>query len=153
MGGVDRNNQLRSYYHVCLKSRKHYKYIICFLFNLLITNAYILSQYLPEHRGKKLKDLRVTLAQELIGTYTNRKWIGWTAITVPSASRVCQLHFPTKASGRYNRCHYCYKYKHERRSNSLVLQRLWTPLLPCRTRIDDCFCKYHTQVFSVPTDN
>ena len=112
MGGVDRNDQLHSYYHVRLKSRKHYKYIFWFLFDLSITNAYILSQYLPEYRGKKLKDFRVTLAQELIGTYTNRK----PAITAPSATRVCQLHFPTKASGIYNRCHYCYKYKHEHRS-------------------------------------
>ena len=61
----------------------------------------------------KLKDFRVTLAQELIGTSTNRKRIGQLAIT----TRVCQLHFPTKTSGKYNRCHYCYKNKHERCSH------------------------------------
>ena len=27
MGGVNRNDQLRDYYHVRLKSRKYYKYI------------------------------------------------------------------------------------------------------------------------------
>ena len=47
MGGVDRNYQLHSYYHVRHKSRKHYKYIFWFLFDLPITNTYILSQYLP----------------------------------------------------------------------------------------------------------
>ena len=30
MGGVDRNDQLRQYYHVRLKCRKFYRYICCF---------------------------------------------------------------------------------------------------------------------------
>ena len=153
MGGVDRNDQLRSYYHVRLKSRKHYKYIFWFLFDLSITNAYILSQYLPEYRGKKLKDFRVTLAQELIGSYTSRKRIGRPSITAPSATRVCQSHFPTKASGKYNRCHYCYKYKHERRSTVWYCSDCGHHFCHTGHKDTDCFRKYHTWVFSGPTDN
>ena len=42
MGGVDHNDQLRGYYHVCLKCRKYYKYIFWSMFDLAVTNAYIL---------------------------------------------------------------------------------------------------------------
>ena len=42
MGGVDHNDQLRGYYNVRMKCRKSYKYIFWFLFDLSITNAYIL---------------------------------------------------------------------------------------------------------------
>ena len=41
MVGVDRNDQLRQYYMVRLKSRKYYKYIFWYLFELAVTNSYI----------------------------------------------------------------------------------------------------------------
>ena len=48
MGGVDRNDQLRKYYGVRLKSRKSYKYIFWFILDVAITNAFILlSNYSP----------------------------------------------------------------------------------------------------------
>ena len=45
MGWVDRGDQLRSYYHVRLKSRKFYKYVFWFLFDVVVMNSYILSRY------------------------------------------------------------------------------------------------------------
>ena len=45
MGGVDHGDQLRSYYHVRLKSHKYYRYIFWFLVEVAITNSYILSKY------------------------------------------------------------------------------------------------------------
>ena len=45
MGGVDRGDQLRQYYHVRVKSCKSYKYIFWFLFEVCILNSYILSRY------------------------------------------------------------------------------------------------------------
>ena len=44
MGGVDHNDQLRGYYHVRLKCRKYYKYIFWSMFDLAVTNAYILCK-------------------------------------------------------------------------------------------------------------
>ena len=41
MRGVDQNDQLRTYYLVRLKSRKFYKYIFLFLFELAVTNAFV----------------------------------------------------------------------------------------------------------------
>ena len=42
MGGVDRNDQLHSYYHVHLKCRRYYKYIFSFLFGVSVSNSFIL---------------------------------------------------------------------------------------------------------------
>ena len=44
MGGVDRNDQLRQYYAIWMKGRKYYKYIWWFLFDVAVTNAYILCK-------------------------------------------------------------------------------------------------------------
>ena len=44
MGEVDLNDQLRGYYSVRLKGCKYYKYLWWFLFDIAITNAYILSK-------------------------------------------------------------------------------------------------------------
>ena len=43
MGGVDRADQFRSYYTVGRQSRKWYRYIFWFLFNVAACNAYILE--------------------------------------------------------------------------------------------------------------
>lgn len=78
MGGVDRGDQNRGYYQVRLKSRKMYKCIFWFLFDVTIINAFILKQFAPA-RGRKhlpLKDFRVQLAKELIGDYCSRKQLG-----------------------------------------------------------------------------
>ncbi len=42
MGGVNLGDQDRGYYHVRMKCRKFYKYIINFLFDVTITNSFIL---------------------------------------------------------------------------------------------------------------
>lgn len=48
MGGVDRGDQLRGYYQVRLKSRKCYKYIFWYLFDVSVVNAFILhSRFVP----------------------------------------------------------------------------------------------------------
>ena len=42
MGRIDRNDQLCQYYSVHLKGRKNYKYHWWFLFDVTVTNAYVL---------------------------------------------------------------------------------------------------------------
>ena len=49
MGGVDRGDQLRGSYHICLKCMKNYKYIFGFLLDVAITNAYIPQTHAPQH--------------------------------------------------------------------------------------------------------
>lgn len=47
MGGVDTNDQLGQYYHIRLKCRKYYKYLYWMLFDITISNTYILSSTSP----------------------------------------------------------------------------------------------------------
>ena len=44
MGGVDKNDELRQYYHVWIKSCKYYKYLFWMLFDVAIINALIITQ-------------------------------------------------------------------------------------------------------------
>ena len=47
MAGVDKGDQYRQYYRVRTKCIKNYKYIFWFLFDVAITNSYILSTFTP----------------------------------------------------------------------------------------------------------
>ena len=88
MGGVDKNDQLCRYYSVRMKSVKSYKYIFWFIFDLAVTNSYLLYQYSPAV-GKilTLKEFRVELAKQLIGSYNSRKYRGR-----PSGPNSCKIH-------------------------------------------------------------
>ena len=152
MGGVDRNDQLRGYYHVRLKCRKFYKYIFWFLFDLSITNAYILYHSHPDNHGKQIRDFRTTLATELIGRYSSRKRPGRSSINGPLATRFCQAHYPMKASsGTPHRCYYCHNNKHERRSTMWHCNDCNKYLCHTGHPDSDCFRRYHLQL--VRTDD
>jgi len=74
MGGVDRGDQLRKYYHVHVKSRKYYKYIFWFVFEVCVLNSFILSHYSPCNLPiSSYLSFRLHLARELIGDYCSRK--------------------------------------------------------------------------------
>ena len=136
MHGVDHNDQLRGYYRVCLKGRKHYKYIFWFLLYLAVTNTYILHHPHAGVRGMTMKDFHVLLANQLINTFNGRKKAGRPA-ALSLAKRFFSEHFPIKENGQTRRqCHYCYNHRHERcgslwhcrnvsfRSATLVFQTL-----------------------------
>ena len=72
MGGVDRGDQLRGYYRCRSKSRKFYKYIFFFLFDVAITNTYLLLKSSGSCPFKDLKSFRLQLAKDLIGDYCSR---------------------------------------------------------------------------------
>ena len=113
MGGIDHNDQLRQYYHVRIKCRKYYKYIFWFLFDITLTNSYILSRYNPDLSSsiKHLKDFRMELAKELIGTYNSRKRSGRPSVTIPRKT-FCDQHFPNKGEGKQHRCYFCSHFLH-----------------------------------------
>ena len=78
MGGIDEADQLRGYYHIRLKNTKNYRYIFCFMFDVVTTNACILySRFsVPTGTPMTLKQFRVKLAEQLIGSYRSRKRAG-----------------------------------------------------------------------------
>ena len=45
MAGVDKGDQIRQYYRVRTRCYKYYKYILWFLFDVSITNSFILSSF------------------------------------------------------------------------------------------------------------
>ncbi len=137
MGGVDLNDQLRGYYRVRLKGRKFYKYIFWFLFDVAITNSYILCKHLTV---RSLKQFRTDLAQALLEDYNGRKRRGRPSIARPP-QRLCISHFPTK-QGKKCRCQYCYHQCHERHETHWYCSACNKYL--CHNGCsDDCFLLYH----------
>ena len=153
MGGVDRGDQVRGYYSCRTKCRKFYKYIFHFLFDVAITNAYILQKgYCDSAPFSTIKAFRLQLASELIGNYCSRRRAGRGAVGVV---RTLPLrHYPTtipeedpskKAKHKRARCHRCYS-----RSKRSVYTSWYCPecqLWLCHTgeRHTDCFMLWHAQ--------
>ena len=73
MGGVDKNHQLRQYYHVRLKRRKFYKYIFWFTFEAAIVKSYILHTHYSSRARQPLKEFQLQLAKGLVGEYHSKK--------------------------------------------------------------------------------
>ncbi len=76
MGGVDLNDQLRSYYQLGRKANKYWKYIMWFYIDLCLINAWILyDQSTPVKRIKKYnqKDFRLDVCAGLEAGYSSRK--------------------------------------------------------------------------------
>ena len=62
MGGVDRSDQVRSYYSACQPSKKWYKYLFWFIFKENV-----------HRRGRRtLVNFRLALAKQLIGGFSSR---------------------------------------------------------------------------------
>ena len=154
MGGVDRNDQFRQYYHVRLRGRKYYKYIFWFLLDVSISNTYILfKNYVVRSdspaTARCLKEFRLQLAKDLIADYSSRKRLG------RGASERCNLplrHYPMKnktASNRSIRCHYCSHVRQPSRRKETVWYCGDCKLHLCHTGLDDgsdCFLLHHQQL-------
>ena len=145
MGGVDLGDQHRSYYHVRMKCRKFYRYIASFLFDVAITNSFIL--YCMAHTNQKLKSLkfREILATELIGNYCSRKRPGRGGHVVKP---LALLHFPIRIlcenGPKRGRCALCQQKK--RRSDSPWYCRECDVWLCHQGLEDDCFLGWHKNI-------
>lgn len=106
MGGVDRADQMRSFYTVGRQSRKWYRYIFWFVFNVAACNAYILE---CEHRRRRNQrkrpqaDFRLELGKRLINGYSYRKR---PANQVP-ADEPRRDHQSVRLEGRKKECVQC----------------------------------------------
>jgi hypothetical protein len=139
MGGVDLNDQLRNYYTFHLKSRKSYKYIFFFLFQLCVTNAFILCKHHSSIKVRNIKMFREKLAVELIGEYRSRKRPGRPSLISPPTIKKHKLnHFPFKGNNSIHRCYYCSHY-HNKRKQTTWLCRECNLYLCHNGRDDDCF--------------
>ena len=57
MGGVDRNDQMRSYSSIRLRSNKYYKYLFWALLDVSVTNAIILCMNYTDIKPNTINDL------------------------------------------------------------------------------------------------
>ncbi len=148
MGGVDRGDQVRGYYSCRTKSRKFYRYIFFFLFDVAITNAFILQKHFCSgSTHKSIKTFRLHLAQELIGEYCSRRRLGRT----PSVVRPIPLrHFPLKlandaAKFKRGRCAHCTTTLHRRTDSSWFCRECAVWLCHGGDPASDCFLLWHIQ--------
>ena len=68
MGGVDRNDQLQGYYQVRIKCQKYYKYIFWCLFDVAITNMFLLCRDYSNLPYNSTKEFQIDLTKDLIVT-------------------------------------------------------------------------------------
>lgn len=73
--GVDLFDQLRSKYSIGRQSRKWWKYLLHFLINVAIIDAFIIFKESGQSRKNRYSqlDFRLALAEELIGNFSGRK--------------------------------------------------------------------------------
>ena len=147
MGGVDRGDQLRGYYSCRARSRKFYRYIFFFLFDVAITNSYILyKHYCPTATHKNIKDFRTHLAKQLIGDYCSRLRSGRT----PAPLRPLPLrHFPTRVPSetpqhKRGRCAQCRETRHRRTDTTWYCRECEVWLCHTGDPATDCFLRWHT---------
>ena len=113
MGGVDNNDQLKSYNPIVVNSKKWWPRIFYDLVDRCIINAYILECESPNHAKRPLKPFRADLVRQLIGDFTSRTGAGWRSLELPS--RFTEKHFPSflptnkKGTMMQRRCSICPK--------------------------------------------
>ena len=146
MGGVDRADQLRSFYFAGYSSRKWYRYIFWFLFNLSVCNSFILESIYRTNQGERKRPMinfRLDLAKQLIDGFTQRKRKrrSQEALTQPVAR---EEHLSVHVTGRKRKCVQCIKAGRRTAKGYKVETRFECSLCKvalCRT----CHNEYHAR--------
>ena len=150
MRGVDRGDQLHTYYNIGRRSTKWWKRIFFYIVECAILNAYVLDKYInpSEHAslGRKKKDtlgFRLELIASLIGQFSSRKRLGRPRSQIhdqPSRLNLTLGHWPVFSELKA-RCIVC-SAAGQRHETYVQCSLCQVPL--CVTRGKDCFKKYHT---------
>ena len=126
MGGVDQSDQMRSYYPTGRSSRKWYRYIFWFLFDVVIGNAFVLDKMSAtgRRRPKMGLEFRDKLAKQLIGGYVGRADVRRResqkrALTVDISPENSAHHFISKIVGIKRECVQC------KMALIILLVKLW----------------------------
>ena len=76
MGGVDKNDQMKSYYTIPVSGKKWWSRILFNLVNRSIFYNFVLEQESPNHAERTLKSFRIDLAKRLIGDFSFQRKSG-----------------------------------------------------------------------------
>lgn len=136
MNGVDHADQLRTEYSTYRSSRRWWLYLFWFLFDVAVTNGFIMMKESTNHRRqtktgwdkvRTMLEFRMALAKQLIGDYVENERAALATITAG--------HFPKKAPKR-GRCRQCSKQKLRREIVNMCSQ--------CNVHLCiDCFQPWH----------
>lgn len=154
MGGVDLNDQFRSYYTSGRTGKKWWRYVFWYLLDVSICNAMVLEHVSPTTRhGRKRRALfpfKLQLAKELIGGFCGRKrYPGLKRKCASTQSTIAISNLPghseVKFSGRKRVCMQCARCGRKTPSGrtpetSFGCDRCGVNL--CR---NGCFLQYHAQ--------
>lgn len=96
MGGVDKCDQLLSYYGFTHRTLKWWRRAFFHLLDVAVVNSYILYQL--SHQSKHLthEQYRIALAKELLCTSTSGVAHGRQPAQLPPSSRLHERHFPAR---------------------------------------------------------
>ncbi len=144
MGGVDRGDQLRGYYSCRTKSRKFYKYLFYFVFDVAVTNAYILHKHFTSIATGNVKEFRIKLAKQLISTYCTRKVPGRSS-QAPCILQLQCSQLPAKR-GKRGRCAHCSQKYHKRTDCSWKCKECGVWLCHDGNPQTDCFYLWHKSI-------
>ena len=156
MGGVDRSDQLRSYYSTCRSFHKWYKYLFWYIFDVSLCNAFILHKEnvaVGRPGRRSLVEFRRALARQLIAGYSsrsdNRKRSQRAAsLALVNSPDNAHGHFVSRREGKARKRH-CVQCKKEEkktaggRAKETVYECTHCGVALCK---DPCFLLYHSQL-------
>ena len=93
MGGVDKNDQMKSYYGINISGKKWWTRVFFDLIDRAIFNGKVLFNESPHTPRKSLKDFKVNIAKLLIGNFCSRRKRGRSSLDNQQA-RFVERHFP-----------------------------------------------------------
>ena len=150
MGGVDLNDQLCSYYRTGRASHKWWRYVLWYLLNISLTNAWILwknSVHVPTPtRSFDHMKFRLQVAGSLRGGFTSRRYAKGRGAAADVARPVAmtQGHALIKIRGRTRVCSLCSRMGRttpggRKKETAYMFQACNVPLC----RLNDCFRRFH----------
>lgn len=161
MRGVDRGDQLQSYYYSGRRSVKWWKRVFTYIIEASALNAYILDGYrLPppqpsaatsdspsaedspptlQHRRDSLQ-FRIALAHELIGDYSGKKHVGRRIVTDSLRRNRSLTHLPLSVA-EVKQCALCNR-RRQRHETHIKCTACQVHL--CIQQQRNCFHDYHT---------
>ena len=110
MGGVDNADQMRDYYSTVKKLRKYWRYLLSFVFDASVNNAFILYDKcvtVKQKRHNAPLDFRLDFADQLIAGFSSRKKAAAKRKFQTVSESSAHLHKLVKFEGRKKACVNC----------------------------------------------
>ena len=149
MGGVDRANQKRKYFHTGRKNHRWWTYLACYLIDVALVNAYICFKHV--HPDSKLthKMFHLRVGKQLIGGYCGRSQpsVREVEATVSLASYINPqnqpMHVVSRLEGRQKCCKVCSREGKTTASGRLSETSKGCSLCGVHLHEGECFAAFH----------